>query len=306
MKKKFTILVVALLCLAATGESVRAQQNKKLSPSELQSDMRRLWEEHIAWTRNVILNVMDDLPGSGEAVSRLLQNQEHIGDAIKPFYGAAAGNQLTLLLQEHITIAAGLLTALKSDNTAAFTEANTLWGANADAIAAFLSGANPLWPQAEMKAMMHDHLALTAAEALARKGKDYAADIAAYDRVHQQALAMADMLADGLIRQFPSRFSGCPVAPVHNEMAIGATALLHQNTPNPFGDETVIRYDIPPAVRQAQLLIYDAMGNVVKKLEVHERGAGQLRLNTSGWKKGLYQYSLLADDKLAGTKTMMH
>jgi hypothetical protein len=55
-----------------------------------------------------------------------------------------------------------------------------------------------------MKAMLHEHLRLTTDEALARLHADWAADVAAYDQIHRQALGMADMLSDGIVEQFPA------------------------------------------------------------------------------------------------------
>ena len=80
------------------------------------------------------------------------------------------------------------------------------WSANADEISDFLSKANPNWKLADMKKMMHDHLTLTTDEAVARLKKDYAADVKAYDKVHDEILMMADMLTDGIIKQFPGKF----------------------------------------------------------------------------------------------------
>jgi hypothetical protein len=57
-----------------------------------------------------------------------------------------------------------------------------------------------------MKAMLHDHLRLTTDEVLARLQADWDADVAAYDAIHLQALGMADMLSEGIVKQFPSRF----------------------------------------------------------------------------------------------------
>ena len=184
---------------------------RKPTACDLKSDMRKLWEDHILWTRNVIFNIVDELPGTAQAVNRLLQNQVDIGNAIKPYYGNNAGNQLIALLNDHITIAADLLNALDEGNTTAFNNSWALWVANADAIAAFLSAANPNWPLSEMRAMMHDHLNATAAEAQARKTGNYANDVIAFETVHLQILEMADMLTEGIIKQFPSRFSGCPL-----------------------------------------------------------------------------------------------
>jgi len=169
--------------------------------------MRKLWEDHITWTRMFIVSAVADLPDVGHAAERLLQNQADIGDAVKPFYGEAAGEQLTALLRDHILIAADLVTAAKAGDAAKVEDAKARWYTNADEIAAFLNSANPKnWPLDEMKAMMREHLDLTLEEAVARLTGNWAADIAAYDKIHQQALAMADMLSTGIIRQFPKQF----------------------------------------------------------------------------------------------------
>jgi hypothetical protein len=170
-------------------------------------EMRRLWEDHVTWTRLAIISLTSDAPDTEATVGRLLENQTDIGDAVKPFYGEAAGQELTRLLREHILIAADLIAAARAGNETAVAEAQSRWTANADEIAAFLASANPRsWDLDEMKAMLHEHLRLTANEALARLQGDWAADVAAYDQIHLQALGMADMLSSGIIKQFPARF----------------------------------------------------------------------------------------------------
>jgi hypothetical protein len=208
MKRLIKIsLAISTLLLFLSPLHAQMDMNAKTSKSEqLRMAMHKLWEDHIVWTRNVILNIMDDLPGTDQAVNRLLRNQDDIGNAVKPFYGEAGGKELTRLLKEHITIAADLLKAAKTGNNSAFDAANKKWSANADEISDFLSKANPNWKLNDMKKMMHDHLTLTTDEAVARLKKDYVADVKAYDKVHDEILMMADMLTDGIIKQFPGKF----------------------------------------------------------------------------------------------------
>jgi hypothetical protein len=194
---------------SAHHQLAAAATNAVITPSQLafRNDMRKLWEDHITWTRMVIVSFAAGLPDLGAAEQRLLRNQADIGEAIVPFYGRAAGDRLTELLREHILIAVDVLTAAKNGDAAALADAQARWQANADEIAEFLATANPRnWPLADMQAMMRSHLALTTQEAVARLQGDFQADIAAYDQVHLQILDMADMLSTGIIKQFPKRF----------------------------------------------------------------------------------------------------
>ena len=173
----------------------------------LQAGMRKLWEDHITWTRLYLVSAIAGLPDTGPTANRLLQNQADIGNAVKPFYGETAGTKLTALLRDHILIAADLVTAAKAGDNARVAATRTRWYANADEIAAFLASANPRhWPAAEMRGMMREHLDLTLTEATARLKADWALDIATYEKIHEQILKMADMLSEGIIAQFPAAF----------------------------------------------------------------------------------------------------
>ena len=162
--------------------------------------MRKLWEDHITWTRLAIISLEGGTPDTDATVARLLQNQVDIGNAFEPYYGAATAHALTALLREHILIAADVLGAATAGDSETLNTALTDWYANADAIADFLHRANPrAWPFEHMQSMMREHLDLTLAEATARLNGDWDADVAAYDQVHNAILVMADMIADGLL-----------------------------------------------------------------------------------------------------------
>src|SRR6185436_4110434 len=126
---------------------------------EFRDAMRKLWEDHITWTRLYLISVAADLPDKDQTAKRLLQNQEDIGNAIKPYYGEAAGGKLTDLLKEHIQGAVDILDAAKAGDTAKMEAAQTQWAANADHLARFLNSANPdHWPLADLQAEMKQHL----------------------------------------------------------------------------------------------------------------------------------------------------
>jgi hypothetical protein len=185
------------------------QSHGRISAKELQfrNDMRKLWEDHITWTRLAIISLIDDTPDTNATVTRLLQNQQDIGGAIKPYYGSQAGDQLAQLLREHILIAADLIAAAKSGDQGRIDAEQARWHQNAREIAAFLSHANPrFWKQEAVTEMMFTHLQLTTDEVVARLNGDWNADVAAYDQVHLHILGMADFLSTGIVKQFPGRF----------------------------------------------------------------------------------------------------
>jgi hypothetical protein len=105
----------------------------------LRSGMRQLWEDHIVWTRLAIISLTTNAPDTQATVGRLLQNQTDIGNAVKPFYGNAAGTELTRQLRQHILIAADLIAAAKAGDQTKLADAQRRWEKNADDIAKVLA-----------------------------------------------------------------------------------------------------------------------------------------------------------------------
>jgi hypothetical protein len=204
------IIYMAAILISSLSFGQMKQESKKtnsaVSASTLKTNMRKLWEDHVIWTRNVILCLVDELPGTDQSVKRLLQNQVDIGNAFKPYYGEEMGKKLTELLYVHINTSAEVVKAAKAGNTAAFDEANKRWYANSDEMSEFLCKANSNWVLADMKMMMEDHLKITTDEANQRIKKDYDADILAFDKINNEILVMADVFSEGIVKQFPEKF----------------------------------------------------------------------------------------------------
>jgi hypothetical protein len=213
--KKFILPVVLLFILVSTIGTANTVEAAKKSPSaktftaaeiQLKYDMQELWIEHAWWTRSFIVSNLAGLEDQEAVLNRLLKNQVDIGDIIKPYYGEGAGTKLTALLREHILIAGNIIEAAKKGDQANLANFNTEWNRNASEIVAFLTAANPNWNKKELTDMFQLHLKLTTDEVVARLNKDWTGDIKAADLNEEHLIHMADLLTEGIVKQFPNKF----------------------------------------------------------------------------------------------------
>ena len=197
----FIIAILASSVIPALGLSLKT----KASGQTYHDEWRKLWEDHITWTRVVIISILDNLAGTPAYTNRLLQNYEDMEAALTPFYGDEA-EVLGDLIQDHLVIAAQLLQALDAGQPTDALVAS--WYANAHDIAVQMSEMNPeFWPLEETDQMWKDHLDATLAEALDHFNGNFEAEVADYDLVHNLALEMADFISNGVMQQFPKQFS---------------------------------------------------------------------------------------------------
>ncbi len=175
---------------------------------ELYNHLRMLWEQHVVWTRLTIISIAFDLPDVELVTNRLLRNPIDFEMALGPFYGGKIASEFSGLLENHLVIAAELVKAAKAGDDKA-ADAEKRWYANADKIAAFLGCINPYWFEEEWKSMLYEHLSLIKSEAVNILTKNYGDSISVYDEIEIQALKMADVMAEGIAKQFSYRFTRC-------------------------------------------------------------------------------------------------
>lgn len=146
-KTRFALLISFLLVVPNVYAAT--------SRSSFQDAMRRLWSDHVAYTRLFIVSAASGSSDKDATTQRLLQNQADIGNAVAEFYGRDAGNKLTALLKDHILIAANIVAAAKAGDNAKVTSENKRWHDNAVDLAKFLHGANPKhWPEATLQSAL--------------------------------------------------------------------------------------------------------------------------------------------------------
>lgn len=189
-----------------SGQAQGMNRNSFTAQSDLRARMRKLLDERVSYTRSFITSSLAGLEDTAEVTQRLLKNQDDIGDALNRIYGGEAGSKFGALLRGNILIAAEITHAAKYGNEAAVTAGKIKGRVNADEIASMLASMNPNWSQSQITDMLYKHLDYVIAQVMFRTKKDWAADIDANDRGHDHMLVFADMLTNGIIKQYPLKF----------------------------------------------------------------------------------------------------
>lgn len=172
----------------------------------LNNYLRQLWMQQAYWTRMAIRSLVFDLPDAEVVNNRLMRVPKDFELALRSFYGEESARQLGELLTSHLTIANELFNAIKAGDQAAADDAEKRWYENADQIAAILGSVNPYWQEEDIRQALYDYLENTKLEAVAMMTENYQEGINLFGNAEEDALEMADMMAQGLVRQFPQYF----------------------------------------------------------------------------------------------------
>lgn len=211
MKKFFSTLLLSTILFTTLLIPAKAYANDNLAqlnkPAvKLQLAEQKLWIDQVSWTRSFIVSDLSSLDDKDVVLQRLLKNQDEIGSSIKPYYGEEAGNKLSKLLREHIAIGGQVVDAAKNNNKDDLDKYNKSWYKNADEIADFLANANPNWSDSQLKDMLHKHLEFVTDQVIARIKKDWSADVESYDKGEEHMIKFANILTEGIIKQYPDKF----------------------------------------------------------------------------------------------------
>lgn len=196
------------------GQQIYIYPNDVQNPSywismnqvQLLKQMNLVWEQHIMWTRMLLISITENLKDLEATQARLLRNPKDIADVFRRFYGNAVANRIQQLLTEHLTIGKDLIVALKNKSQEEAKRLNTKWYQNADEMAEAFSSINLFYPREEIRNMLYEHLRLTTNEVNNRLQGNYAEDINSYDMVQKEILRMSQFFVNGIVRQFQNLF----------------------------------------------------------------------------------------------------
>jgi hypothetical protein len=201
-------LCAAVAAPMMTTTALAAPATNAAAPAspKLHATMRELWQGHAETTREYALAVKaGDAAAEKKSADAVVANAKKIADAVGSFYGDAAGKKMLELLAGHWGAVKALTDAQKTNDTAGVSKAMSDMSANADAIAKFLSGANPNLPESAVKGLLVAH----AGHHQALTGEIMKGDTAAADKTWSAMQAhmntLADALSDGIAKQFPAK-----------------------------------------------------------------------------------------------------
>ncbi|HKK41281.1 MAG TPA: tail fiber domain-containing protein [Bacteroidales bacterium] len=90
-----------------------------------------------------------------------------------------------------------------------------------------------------------------------------------------------------------------------NPVTVIKDASLFQNIPNPFDENTIIKYSIPDNASNAMINVYDLQGSQVKSYNIQNAGDGEVLIPASELKPGLFVYNLIVDGTEVSSKRMI-
>jgi cell division septum initiation protein DivIVA len=90
-----------------------------------------------------------------------------------------------------------------------------------------------------------------------------------------------------------------------NATSTSTSALLMQNTPNPFNQSSFIRFSLPSSVTNAAIIITDMSGKTIKQFNNLSSGNGTVTVEANSLSPGTYLYTLIVNGKKVDSKQMV-
>ena len=170
--------------------------------SVLYQTQRTVWSDQVVWSRQYLAAAFAGGRTARVARTRLMRSQEAIGESIKPYYGRTAGEGLTRMLENQVAIGLELLHAEKNGDVEQKGDLEMHLRENSNAIARYLASLNPYWSPTELEALLNRYAVLSAQDIVVRTDGHVDADDEAGNG-SLEANRLADVIADGLLWQFP-------------------------------------------------------------------------------------------------------
>lgn len=208
-------LFIAFLLLFITGTGSVFPQSQltksaplqaKISTLELREKMSTLWQENSYWTRNLMISILDTMPGNDQALWRLIKNQEEICKLFKDFFDDESQIALMELLYSDVNFRIELIKLAPTDSLLAM-EARERWRRSVNAIAEYLHKLNSKWMLRELNTLFNEQVDTNYELIRQRTMREYDLELIAFDKMMINAARISKVLTQGLIYQYPQKFT---------------------------------------------------------------------------------------------------
>ncbi len=176
--------------------------NKK---DKFMKEILKLWCQHSEWTLMAITSIVFNNPNEEAVLNRLLRNPDDFYLVLEPFYEENIASRFSNLLTEHLVLAGDLAYALMNEPDMV-ADIRRRWYQNADEISYLLGLINPYWTYRKWREMFFKHLQLAERFTIALLDRRYDEYVMVYDMFEAQTMMMADMMYEGIMKQFPDKF----------------------------------------------------------------------------------------------------
>jgi hypothetical protein len=194
--------------VAAAKRSGTPEATRTYKTSQTAAALRDVWIGHIFWVRAVSAAAIDkNVPALKVAEQQAVANARSIAETIEPFYGAAAKDSFFKLLAGHYGAVKAYLVATVADNGPGQSTATEALTSNADAIATFLSKANPHLPKEALQGLLLAHGGHHIQQIQQLKARQYDAEVQTWEEMKTHVYQIADATADALAKQFAKKFA---------------------------------------------------------------------------------------------------
>ena len=191
----------------AAAHVTAKQKPRSVKTAQTAAVLRDLWIGHIFWVRGVSLAVIEKNDAAMKAAEQqAVANAQAIAASIEPFYGAAAKEAFFKLLAGHYGAVKAYLVATAGDNSSGQAAATQSLTSNAEAIAVFLSKANPHLPKEALQSLLLAHGGHHIQQIQQLKDRNFTAEAKTWESMKEHVYQIADATADALAKQFPKRF----------------------------------------------------------------------------------------------------
>ena len=170
----------------------------------LLSNLRRVWAQHVWWSRLYILSIVYDLPYQDLIFNRTLRNSSDFFRFLERFYTPKQLKPIETLFEEYNKTKSTYLYNKVAGNSYAASIYRKRWYEIADQLADLMYQLNPFLPPSRSKPLIYSLIEGTDSQVENMLIGQTEKEIMFFDMIELEAYEFADFIATGMMSHFGS------------------------------------------------------------------------------------------------------